>query len=80
MLDLRVLDDSNSESGLWGDSAYRSEKIEEVLELLKFESQIHERSYRNKPLTEEQKESNRKKSQIRAKVEHIFAGLSQMGG
>lgn len=76
----KLLDDSNSESDLWGDSAYRSENIEEALELLEFESQIHERGYRNKPLTEKQKESNRKKSKIRAKVEHIFAGLSHMGG
>ena len=76
----KLLDDSNSESDLWGDSAYRSENIEQALELLSFESQIHERGYRNQPLTEKQKESNRKKSKIRAKVEHIFAGLSHMGG
>lgn len=76
----KLLDDNNSENGLWGDSAYRSENIEEVLKLLNFESQIHERAYRNRPLTSEQKERNREKSKIRAKVEHIFAFLSLMGG
>ena len=76
----KLLDDNNTEASLWGDSAYRSENIEEVLNLLNFESQIHERGYRNNPLTEEQKERNREKSKIRAKVEHVFASLSQMGG
>nr|WP_239651922.1 transposase [Neosynechococcus sphagnicola] len=46
--------------------------IETVLELLTYESQIHERGYRNHPLTEQQQESNREKSQIRAQVEHVF--------
>ena len=32
--------------------AYRSELIESVLEMLKFLSHIHERAYRNRPLTE----------------------------
>jgi IS5 family transposase len=75
-----LLDDSNSGDELWGDSAYRSEKVEEVLKLLKFNSQIHERNYRNRPLTEEQKENNKIKSTVRANVEHIFAFINQMGG
>lgn len=53
------------------DSAYRADAIEETLPLIGFESQIHERGYRNHPLTEEQKQSNRTKSKTRAKVEHI---------
>ena len=40
-------------------------------------SQIHERAYRNNPLSEEQKESNREKSRVRARVEHIFGYMSQ---
>jgi len=34
--------------------------------------QICEKSYRNHPLTEEQKESNRLKSKGRCRIEHIF--------
>ena len=34
--------------------------------------EICEKGYRNHPLTEEQKESNRKKSSIRSRVEHVF--------
>lgn len=68
----KILDGENLESEIWGDSAYRSEEIEWVLETLKFESKIHERAYRNQPLSEEQKSNNREKSKIRAKIEHVF--------
>ena len=34
--------------------------------------EICEKGYRGHPLTEEQKESNRKKSKTRSRVEHIF--------
>ena len=36
----------------------------------KIEGRIYERAYRNKALTKEQKESNREKSRIRARIEH----------
>jgi len=39
-----LLDDDNGDLGVWSDSAYRSEAIEEVLEGMGFESHIHERS------------------------------------
>ena len=35
-------------------------------------NQIHEKGYRNSPLTEEQKQNNKEKSKVRARVEHIF--------
>jgi len=42
---------------------------------------ICERAYRNKPLTAEQKESNRVKSKVRARVEHVFGYITRfMGG
>jgi len=34
-------------------------------------------AYRNRPLTEEQEESNRQKSKIRARIEHVFGYMSQ---
>ncbi len=62
----------NEGNQIWAESAYRSEAIEAVLALLDFDSQINERGYRNRPLTEAPKEMNRDKFQIRAKVEHVF--------
>lgn len=76
-----VLDPDNSGDEVWGDSAYRSQNIETALEALEHISQIHERAYRNHPLTEEQIASNRHKSKTRAKVEHVFGALvTSMGG
>jgi len=67
-----VLDPDNRDNEIWADSAYRSDSIECGLEAIGYISQIHERAYRNHPLTEEQTASNREKSKIRAKVEHVF--------
>mgnify|MGYP000002174486 FL=1 len=76
-----VLDDDNSGDQIWADSADRSVAIEAVLELLQFDSQIHERGYRNHPLSEKQKDVNREKSKTRAKVEHVFGDwVMTMGG
>jgi len=45
------------------------------------ESPIHERAYRNRPLSEEQQEANRERSRTRAKVEPVFgAWVNEMGG
>lgn len=58
---------------LYGDSAYigQEERVRATLaaiqgsETVEFESRVHERAFRGKPLTQEQKESNNKKSQTR---------------
>jgi len=77
----QLLDEDNESDVIWGDSAYRSEDTEDTLALIGFDSQIHERGYRNHPLSEEQKHSNRTKSQTRARVEHVFGTwVMQMGG
>lgn len=61
---------------LYGDSAFRSEEIEVMLKRKNVESQIHEKGYRNHPLTKRQKQRNRKKSKIRARIEHIFGFMT----
>jgi IS5 family transposase len=76
----QLLDADNESDRIWADSAYRSEAVEAILELIGFDSQIHERAYRNQPLSEEQQQSNRTKSKTRAKVEHVFgAWVMRMG-
>ena len=40
-------------------------------------NKVHEKGYRNKSLTEEQKASNREKSKVRARVEHVFGFMEQ---
>jgi len=58
---------------LYADSAYRSESMESFCRSMGVESMIHEKGYRNRPLLKRQKNANRKKSRVRARVEHIFA-------
>ncbi len=61
---------------LHADSAYSGEKIETILKEKCVKGEICEKGYRNHPLTEKQKKSNRKKSRIRARVEHIFGFMT----
>ena len=76
-----ILDIDNQDDAIWADSAYRSQDAEWVLDTIGFDSQIHERAYRNRPLTEQQQESNREKSRKRAQVEHVFGNwVTSMGG
>jgi IS5 family transposase len=71
----------NTGSGVWADAAYRSEEMEAKLKAAKLTSHIHRQGKRGKPLTEQGKGSNRTKSAVRVRVEHIFgAQANDMGG
>ncbi|GHV42802.1 hypothetical protein FACS1894180_0140 [Bacteroidia bacterium] len=65
---------------IFADSAYRSEEKEEMLKSKEVFSQVLERAYRNKPLTDEQKLLNKTKSSTRCRVEHIFGFVKQNMG
>jgi len=65
------------EGAVYADSAYRSAEAEAMLAGKRITSQIHERAYRNRPLSDEQKEGNRQKSKVRARIEHVFGYMSQ---
>ena len=66
---------------VWADSAYRSTEQEPALQMSEHTSQINERAYRGKPLTEGQEISNKAKSRVRARVEHVFGHMeNSMGG
>ena len=58
-------------------SAYTGDVQEKVISKYKMENKVHEKGYRNKPLTEEQKANNREKSKTRARVEHVFGFMEQ---
>lgn len=57
---------------LWADSAYDSEAIRKALNRNAMESYINEKGRRGHPLNAKQKASNRNKSKIRSRVEHVF--------
>lgn len=80
ILDTTTQGEDGKKRDLYADSAYRSQEQEAALAVAGIQSQVHEKGARNKPLTEEQKASNTKKSRTRVRVEHVFAAQTQMGG
>jgi len=70
------------ETRFYGDSAYRGkaqrEKLREFAPRAK--DFTNKRAYRNKPLTDEDLETNRRKSSVRSKVEHPFLTLKRLWG
>jgi IS5 family transposase len=69
-----------NETRLYGDSAYIGQK--EVLNQIapRAKDFTNKRASRNTPLTDADKETNRRKSQVRAKVEHPFRPLKSLYG
>jgi len=68
------------ETRLYGDSAYRGQK-QRLKELApKAREFTNERAYRHRELSEAQKATNRRKSSVRAKVEHPFLTLKRNWG
>ena len=76
--DSQAMDELTEETdqSMYADSAYSGAPIAELLKKKGIESHIHEKGYRDHPLTEEQKEHNREKSKIRARVEHVFGFMT----
>lgn len=71
-----LIDKRDRGQKMYADSAYRSEKIENELTAKNLISMIHEKGYRNKPLTKAQQKRNKMKSKVRARVEHIFGFMT----
>lgn len=67
-----LLSEKDKGQSLHADSAYSGEAVETIVEKHEMKNHIHEKGYRNHPLTQEQKENNKIKSKTRARVEHIF--------
>lgn len=70
----------NTSKDVWADSAYRSKAAQEALATRRYRSHVHKKGRRNKPLTEAEKQANRRKSKVRARVEHVFGSISNEQG
>ncbi len=79
LLDQSEAPDANKRA-VYADSAYRSQDQEQRLADAQLDSQICEKGTRGSPLSEEQKQANRIKSKVRARVEHVFGAQAAMGG
>ncbi len=62
---------NEQDEAAYADSAYVGKELPQNVR-----NEVCEKGYRNKPLTEEQKKKNRRKSKIRCRIEHIFAYMT----
>ena len=68
------------ETRLYGDSAYANQKDKLKQLAPNAKDSTNKRAYRNRPLTEADKQTNRRKSSVRSKVEHVFRPLKTLWG
>jgi IS5 family transposase len=73
---------SGEETRLYGDSAYRGKQQRERLKQIapKAKDFTNKRAHRNRALSDADKQTNRRKSAVRAKVEHPFLTLKRLWG
>ena len=77
--ELENLIEPEKDKVIYGDSAYTGEEVQSCIpETVK--NRIHEKGYRNHPLTKTQERNNKSKSRIRVRVEHVFAAMNHFGG
>ena len=68
-----VVDDGNTGSDVWADTAYRSAKNEALLAGRGLVSRIHRKKPKGRPMAVRTRRANARKSAVRAAVEHVFA-------
>ena len=56
-----LLTEKDKDQDLYADSAYTGEEQDKIIEKYEMKNKVHEKGYRNRPLTDEQKASNTKK-------------------
>lgn len=71
-----LLDEKDKGQELYADSAYSGADNEAVVDTVKMVKKIHQKGYRHKKITEQQKKNNQEKSKVRARVEHIFGFIT----
>ena len=69
-----------NENRVYGDSAYASQKALIRQAAPKAKDFTNQKASRHKPLSEREREKNRTKSQVRAKVEHAFLVIKRIFG
>lgn len=75
-----VLDPANTAREVYADKGYASGERERALREAGYRDRIQRKAARNHPLPKRQEQRNHTLSKTRSRVEHIFAGIEQMGG
>jgi transposase, IS5 family len=68
-----LLDTSNTAGSVWADTAYRSAANEAFMAKHGFFSRVHRKKPANRPMPRATRRANNAKSQIRSRIEHVFA-------
>lgn len=70
------------ETRVYGDSAYHGENQKAAMRQVapQVKDFTNERAYRNRPLTDSQKQKNKTKSSVRSKVEYVFLVVKKLWG
>lgn len=74
----QLLNEKDKGQELYADSAYVGQQ--EILDKHQVKNKIHEKGYKNTPLTEAQKLANTEKSRTRVRVEHVFGFMENSMG
>ena len=75
-----LLDENNSSSDVYADSAYGSAKKLEALNQRGFRCHVQRKGCRYKKLNERQRKGNYRRAKIRSRVEHIFGVQAMRAG
>ena len=67
-----LIGESNTSSDLWADSAYRAAEIFELLVKCGLREHVQRKGRRGHPLSAWEKQGNRTRAKVRARVEHVF--------
>jgi transposase, IS5 family len=76
-----LLDPRNTSADVWADSAYRSAEHERMLADNGYRSHVQRKAQKGRPLGAHEIRGNRRRSRVRARVEHVFGmQVQRMGG
>ncbi len=75
-----LLDERNTARMVYADKAYSSQALRAELKGRGLRDGILKRAGKSKALTQRDEQRNRRLSRMRCRVEHVFAGIEQMGG
>ena len=65
---------------MWGDSAYTGKRLVMREKAPRARDFTNRRPYRNRPLSDAERETNRRKSGTRSRVEHVFGIIKGIFG
>jgi IS5 family transposase len=75
-----VLNPNNTNRNVLADKGYVDGEREDRLTKQRWRMHIQRKGTKDKPISETQQRRNRRIAKTRARVEHVFAGLAQLGG